>query len=170
MLFLIVSIIYIIIFNDHSHVESVWTDFNLIRPYPAWGSDRTTPYVKINQFNNNGPNLTANSKFGSSITVIGDLDNNGYDDLAVGASDESWNNGIDTFASTGSVYILFMSADVSVLSYVKIACLENGGPQLNALDQFGYSIAALGDFDGDSIPDIVVGAPGIALIILWIYS
>ena len=158
MLFLVFCIIFGSIIYDT--VESVWTRFNLVRPFHAFGSDGVTPYVKINQFHSNGPNLTVNSKFGSSIAVIGDLDNNGYDDLAVGASDENSYNGADIFIATGSVYILFMSENATVLSYVKIASLENGGPKLSPQDQFGYSAAALGDMDGDSIPDIIVGAPG----------
>lgn len=159
MLFLAFYIIaFVILYNS---VESVWTRFNLVRPFPSFGSDGVTPYVKINQFHSNGPNLTTNSKFGSSIAVIGDLDNNGYDDLAVGASDENSYNGTETFIATGSVYILFMSENATVLSYIKIASSENGGPKLNPQDQFGYSAAALGDLDGDSIPDIIIGAPGI---------
>lgn len=88
-------------------VHCVWTRFALVRPYPAWGSTGTnTPYIKINTLHGNGPNVTAGANFGCSVVMIGDLDNNGWEDIAVGASGENWQREDgEVFDRTGSVYM-----------------------------------------------------------------
>lgn len=42
----------------------------------------------------------------------------------------------------------------------KIAHLTNGGPSLTSVDQFGFSATPLGDFNGDGVIDMAIGAPG----------
>ena len=87
-------------------VHCIWTRFALVRPYPAWGSTGTTPYIKINTLHGSGPNVTAGANFGCSVAMIGDLDSNGWEDIAVGASGESWQREDgEVFDRTGSVYM-----------------------------------------------------------------
>lgn len=142
----------------------IFTDFDLVRPWRgAWGSDGITPYIKIDGQTNNGPNCSAAAAFGYSVAVIGDLDGNGVDDIVVGAIGENAVDNGDVLIGVGGVYVMFMNNNGSVIRHVHISHLENGGPRLTTADQFGYSVAALGDLDGDSIPDIAVGAPAVAL-------
>ena len=89
----------------HREVDCIWTRFELVRPHPAWGTDGTTPYIKINAVHSNGPNVTADANFGCSVAMIGDLDNNGWDDIAVGASGENWLHEEGVYERTGSVYM-----------------------------------------------------------------
>ncbi|MBT4604313.1 hypothetical protein HOC01_01620 [archaeon] len=93
--------------------------------------------------------------FGSSITNIGDLDGDGVQDLAVGASDDE-----NSDSAEGAVYILFMNVNGSVASNVKITDGMAGfNPSgLDASDMFGTSIANIGDLDGDGVKDLAVGA------------
>lgn len=95
--------------------------------------------------------------FGCAVASLGDLDNDGVTDIAVGAKGDDENG-----TSTGSVYILFLKTDGTVKDFQKINnSYGNGnfsGP-LDSLDWFGYSIANIGDFNGDGITDIAVGAP-----------
>lgn len=98
--------------------------------------------------------LEASDKFGSSVASIGDLDGDGVIDLAVGAElDDDGGGGI------GAVWVLFMHADGTVKGEQKVSATDGGlvGP-LDNFDLFGKSIAALGDLDGDGVPDMAVGA------------
>lgn len=110
-------------------------------------------YIMIAHQQNGGPVLEDLNYFGWSIAAIGDLDRDGITDLAVGAP-------YDNFFNMGKIFIAFMNDDGTVRTTLKIARLQNGGPDLDDFVNFGFSIAAIGDLDRDSIPDIAVGAPG----------
>ena len=93
--------------------------------------------------------------FGSSIAGIGDLDGDGIEDIAVGAIGDD-DGGIDR----GAVWLLFMNIDNTVRFEQKIS--ESNGnfnDGLNDNDQFGSSVAGIGDYNGDGIVDIAAGAP-----------
>jgi hypothetical protein len=108
--------------------------------------------VKISPESGNGPKVNASAEFGTAICNLGDLDGNGFEDLAVGAPME------DTL--TGSIYILFMKEDYTVLRSIRHARNQTGMPILFEKFEFGTSITNIGDLDGDNVTDIAVGAPG----------
>ncbi|MCO6043652.1 cadherin domain-containing protein [Aeoliella sp. ICT_H6.2] len=103
----------------------------------------------------NGPVVADNAYLGNSVANIGDLDNDGISDLAVGATGDSTGG-----SRSGAIYVLFMNADGTVKNDTKIAHNTSGGPSLGVLDQFGRSITALGDLDGDGVTELAVGANG----------
>ncbi len=93
-------------------------------------------------------------QFGNSLSALGDLDGDSVGDLAVGAlhDDDGGNN-------HGAVWILFLNTDGTVKSHQKISSNEGGFTgMLDADDQFGSSLSALGDIDGDGMGDLAVGA------------
>lgn len=91
---------------------------------------------------------TFDGLFGSAVAAVGDVNGDGYEDLLVGAYE-----GVADPRAAGAAYLYY------------------GGPRgpgpLPALtlrgraggDQFGSALAALGDVDGDGVPDFAVGAP-----------
>lgn len=91
--------------------------------------------------------LHFNDVFGGSLALLGDVNEDGVDDLAVGAPGDSGNR--------GAVWILLMNADGTVDTAQKIG---NPDPFSEGDKEFGGSLAALGEFDEDGVPDLLVGA------------
>lgn len=98
--------------------------------------------------------LNADDKFGIAVESIGDIDNDGVPDIAVGANYDG-----EGGYQTGAVWILFLNPDGTVKSHQKINSIHgNFDRSLPELASFGSSISSLGDLDNDGVPDIAVGA------------
>ncbi len=85
--------------------------------------------------------LAVNEHQGTSVTVVGDIDGDGRAEFAVGAP--------GTGVALGLVR-MYSGASGSLMWQIV-------GP--SAGSTFGASIAALGDVNGDGVPDLVIGAP-----------
>lgn len=103
--------------------------------------------------------LHGGSVFGYSVASLGDLNDDGTNDLAIGAyADYNHSQGI----SCGAVYVAFLSYSGSAVTatYLKISDGLNGlpGGQLGNGVNFGSSVAGLEDLNGDGFEDLAVGA------------
>uniref|UniRef100_A0A5F9C1N5 Integrin alpha first immunoglubulin-like domain-containing protein n=1 Tax=Oryctolagus cuniculus TaxID=9986 RepID=A0A5F9C1N5_RABIT len=88
-----------------------------------------------------------NAHFGESIASLGDLDDDGFPDVAIGAPKE------DDFA--GAVYIYHGDAGGVVPRY----SMKLSGRKINpVLRMFGQAISGGVDMDGNGYPDVTVGA------------
>lgn len=86
------------------------------------------------------------SAFGFAVAAVGDINQDGFQDFAVGAP----------FQDTGRVYIWLGSETGITEQYSQVIqgkSLSNGG-----FNTFGYSINGGMDVDGNSYPDILVGS------------
>ncbi len=129
----------------------------------AWSQPGTLlSHTKINSntLAGLGAPLDDTDEFGDAVAALGDLDGPGPSvaALAVGAIADD-----DGGTHRGAVYILFLNAAGSVLSYQKISATQgNFTGTLDAGDEFGGALASLGDLDGPgpSVAALAVGAIG----------
>ncbi len=90
--------------------------------------------------------LSFDAKFGIKADAIGDINNDGITDVAIGATNQGG-------SLRGSAFVLLLKSNGKVLTTVEIPSPEPGD-----LDSFGSAVAGLGDLDGDGVEDIAVGA------------
>ena len=88
------------------------------------------------------------SYFGTSIAGIGDVNGDGFEDLAVGS------NLYDAGPNGANAGILKIYSGRG--TFPEIFSLDGG----NTGDQFGYAFAGIGDVNGDGVEDFSVSAPG----------
>jgi hypothetical protein len=94
-------------------------------------------------------------EFGDAVTGPGDIDIDGVPDLVVGAPGDA-----DGGSPRGAVWVIFLNPNGTVKNEQLISATSGGFTGgIRPLDEFGRSVAAIGDLDGDSVPDIAVGAP-----------
>ncbi len=90
----------------------------------------------------------AGALFGESVVGIGDLNGDGYDDVAVGATEYD-----ATYSSQGAVFIYYGSAAGLSVTPTQRLLINREGVRL------GSRMAAGGDVNGDGYADLLVGAP-----------
>jgi hypothetical protein len=88
----------------------------------------------------------AGGLFGTTVASAGDVNGDGYADVAVGAT------GTDSF--TGTVYVYLGGPGGLDTSYL----YSFAGPD-GAGGYFGYAVASAGDLNGDGFEDLAVGSP-----------
>jgi hypothetical protein len=121
--------------------------------YQTGGSDQGAAFIYYggaDGINTNSPamifDVSLGSEFGRSVSKAGDINNDGYDDVIIGAPLYQKNQ-----ASYGAAYIYFGSSN-GILPQPEI--LE--GSYTDA--QFGCSVASAGDTNGDGFGDLVIGS------------
>ena len=102
---------------------------------------------------------TGGSNLGSAVDNAGDVNNDGIDDIIVGAP------GADSggVSDSGEAYVIFGSASAFPAQISTASLTGANGFSIGGLgDDFdlGASVAGAGDINGDGIDDLIVGAPG----------
>ena len=110
--------------------------------------------AEINSTATYAPYLSNGDTFGASVAGIGDLNGDGTVDIVVGAHNDD-TSGTDN----GTVYVIFLNSNgIPKSGTAAIDGDTTNGPDLSRGDNFGRSVANIGDLDGDGIVDIAVGA------------
>lgn len=110
---------------------------------------------------NFGIGLEDGDQFGGrEVAILGDIDNDGTKEMAVGA--------FTSDGGKGAIWILSLdSTTYNVVSKIKITDGLNGFTETLDLEenpngtfgaQFGHAMCAIGDINGDGIPELVTGA------------
>ncbi len=130
--------------------------------YVIYGSDSGIPHPfdlstlnGTNGFALNG--IAENDYSGISVSATGDINGDGMDDLIIGASGADPNGS----NSAGSAYVVFGS-DAGISHPFDLSALNGvNGFTVNGVsnsDTTGYSVSEAGDFNGDGLNDILIGA------------
>ena len=104
-----------------------------------------------------------------AIASAGDINGDGLDDIVIGNGSASLagggivNNSEIDRARSGAAYVIFGTSDplpaeidVSTLDVTEGFVIRGAG----AGDNLGFSVSAAGDFNGDGLDDLLIGAPG----------
>lgn len=93
----------------------------------------------------------SHNRAGYAVAGAGDVDNDGYDDVLVGA----YYNG-DAGPQAGSVYLIFGEANPASSSLSAAVTFTGEATE----DSAGISVAGAGDVDADGYMDLLIGAMG----------
>jgi hypothetical protein len=85
--------------------------------------------------------------FGWDVAGIGDFNNDGFDDVAVGAPK---NSALGQYV--GRVYVFYGGTNMNAVADLQLNGEISG-------DHFGWAVSRAGDLNGDGIDDLLVGAP-----------
>ena len=131
-----------------------WDDRGVIHILFMDSDENVTSVEEIDGRVSNAPSLGDNSFFGWSLANIGDYDGDGVDDLVAGGYKDG------PGSSQGAIFIMFMNTDGSLDKTIEINSGTTNGPDLSDNDQFGWSVANIGDLNDDGVTDLAVGARG----------
>ncbi|MFI0430929.1 beta strand repeat-containing protein, partial [Mariniflexile sp. HMF6888] len=115
------------------------------------------------------PGIQASSQFGAETRFIGDINNDGLEDIAIVAPSTT----VNSVNSAGTVYIIFgsnagfpASFDITSLDGTNGFIVEG----VVEYESIGLSVEGVGDINGDGIDDLIVGASRYGGGILVIYG
>ncbi len=129
----------------------------LVDPFSAVIDLNTTTFVGTDGFEILGDD--DDDSFGESVGAAGDINNDGFGDLLIGAPDADPGG----LSQAGEAYAIFGNATGfgGSLDLSMTALNGSNGFVINGLnggDFLGTSVSGAGDIDGDMIDDIIVGA------------
>jgi len=111
--------------------------------------------------NNSVISLNNNDQSGTSVSILGDVNDDGYDDAIVGTpgyADSTALGGLATLAFSSATSDGTQNITTSVSASTHQVGILTSSPVAN--DLLGTSVSGVGDLDGDGCDDFAVGATG----------
>lgn len=98
--------------------------------------------------------LDNSDNFGRGVSLIGDIDGDGNQEIAVGSNHDG-----DGGSGRGAVYVISIDNNGKANWHQKISDTQGTfTATLDNDDRFGSEVAGIGDLNGDNVPDIAVTA------------
>jgi hypothetical protein len=102
--------------------------------------------------------ITVGDGLGSSVSAAGDMNNDGFDDLIIGAPSADPNG-----SPSGASYVVLGGTNVGESGSIDLSTLDgSNGFVINGItvgDGLGSSVSAAGDMNNDGFDDLIIGAP-----------
>ena len=127
--------------------------------YVVFGTSNPSASIELssldgsNGFILNG--ITAFDRSGRAVSGAGDINGDGFADVIIGAPD-----GYTNSVNAGESYVVFGTSNPN--SSIELSSLDgNNGFTLNSIvenDSLGKSVSSAGDFNGDGLADVIIGA------------
>ena len=101
---------------------------------------------------------------GTAVTSAGDINGDGFDDLALGA----YLANPGSAPGAGEVYVIFGQPPGTLPTQINLAEINTGSSNAaagiriagaNIFDRAGTAVAGGGDFNNDGVDDLLIGAP-----------
>lgn len=146
--------------------QTAQATFNInLGDVPSPASIRINGANASDHLSGNGTAATFSTFPRAHAIAIGDFNNDGFQDVAVGAADTDFTpTGGVARANAGAVYVIFGKATFATNTVIDTNLAGANQPDIQifgatADDAVGFAVAA-GDVNGDGNDDLIIGAPG----------
>jgi len=148
--------------NNDDYADLIIGSFLISASYVVFGKSDSTS-VNLSTFAINSTNgfiikgIDASDRTGLSVSNAGDVNQDGLDDVVIGAPYTNLRGNSDA----GSAYVVFGKNDTSPVELSEIALTHGGGFVMHGVDadnHAGLSVSGAGDVNGDGLHDILIGA------------
>jgi len=123
-------------YDDAIITDTAWNDY-MGRAYIFYGGSPMNNAADVTM----SGTVIWDDYFGYSVSGAGDVNNDGYDDVIIGAQTDSYN---------GKVYLYYGGSPMNNVIDLTMSAEPDGGT-------FGTSISQIGDINEDSYDDIIIG-------------
>jgi hypothetical protein len=129
--------------------------------YVVFGGDLLPSTINLADLGSDGITIfgsTAADLSGTSVSMAGDFNADGFEDILIGTGREVLSG--DSRLSAGWTYVVFGGA--SLPDTIDLATLSNAGIAINGVDlgdRSGLSVSRAGDVNADGFDDLLIGAP-----------